>query len=112
MVKQKIKTIYRCYYCGDTYDKYDDAEECQDFCHDYHEEPTTDIVGSFFHCEMCNKEYGRELGALQCEETHKKLDDRFYEKYISAENKRLLEKAASHKDQITLELFYVVEEKL
>lgn len=87
-------TKYRCPYCKDDYDNYDDAEFCRDHNHTL-EDDIEIITTSGYQCTMCKEMFKKELDADRCEIVHKKKDDKYYHMFKLAE----LSKAARHPSQ-------------
>jgi hypothetical protein len=102
MVTKKEIVVYRCAYCNEAYDNHSDADDCQEYCHDSHEEPYEDLGGSYYKCDMCDKKHDSEKEANECEWLHEEKQDDVYEYYIEQESRARLEAAANHKHQLKI----------
>jgi len=103
VVKESCVEKYECPYCNEIYDTHIDADCCADDCHS---NDRLDIIEHErvlrFQCEMCGKEYKKSSKAENCEEKHKKNNDKCYIKYQQEQSRLKLEEAANHKDQTKL----------
>lgn len=90
-----IKEAFKCPYCGEIYDDYEDAKYCADNCI----EPDDIIIREKFECEYCNEVYEYSSSAKKCEKEHVDKKDKYYEKFLEQESRNKLALAAIHKNQ-------------
>ena len=86
---------WRCPYCKTEYLDFNVALRCTDECRDSDEpEPVSLMV-----CEFCRESYLNEEDAIDCEEDHERLNDKFYQDYLVKKNFSVLKKASEFKGQ-------------
>ena len=89
---------FRCPYCKTVYDKEYKAKDCANECVEV-EEPEK---YNWYQCEMCNTKCQEEADALQCEDIHTRMRDKYYDAYLSKKNFEALSRAASVPGQLKL----------
>ena len=75
-MEEKITRIYKCPYCRNKYNDYDDAWDCAKECADI-DTPEEDDEVSFI-CEYCRKNFNDEDEADRCEDYHIENKDKDY----------------------------------
>ena len=78
-MEEKSRTIYKCPYCSNKYDSWDDANECAIECVDVDSPEEDEEV--LFICEYCRKEFNEEEEAEGCEENHAEKNDTYYSQF-------------------------------
>lgn len=91
-----VKEQYKCPYCGNMLDNYDDAIDCARNC------VMLGAIISHYKCEICGKSYGDNNEAVKCEQKHIQNKDKDYLEYERKESFKRLEKASKHPGQKTL----------
>ena len=94
-----VKNIsgWKCPYCKTFYVFEDDAKECARNCVEVELIPVEK-----YGCEMCNYMNSKYSEVEECEETHKRFNDKYYRDYLVKKNFESLAEAASHPSQKTL----------
>ncbi len=100
-----IKNRYKCPYTSEMFDDYDD-------CVSYIEEhliqtalEPEEIDNTIYRCEYCYKEYKKEFECKDCEEKHITNQDKHYVTVTELRSKMLLEDAANHRSQLSLQIY-------
>jgi hypothetical protein len=95
-----ITIKYRCPYCYRRHNNENDVESCIAKCLLEDKEPYIEIYS--YYCKFCEKDYDNENDAIKCEEKHEKLQDYFYDIFMSKKSQLKLKEASEHKYQIKL----------
>ena len=97
MVNVMNKQIWKCPYCEETYEIYDDAKTCANNCAEV-DEPEEDY-DEIFECEMCSKVFEDYDDTEACEMKHIDNKDKHWERFEEIQSKKRLMEAASHSEQ-------------
>jgi hypothetical protein len=96
----QLTELYKCRYCGSTFEDEDDALDCQKDCLTVDMEPPKIVTNA--KCECCGHLYGYEDDAKKCEQKHEEREDIYYNNYLSQVNQKKLEEAAAQPGQLKL----------
>jgi len=101
MVIDNTKTLWKCPYCGEEYDNFDDANDCAIDCADV--DDPEELVVTKYECAMCHKVFEEYDEAEVCEMKHSNDEDKYWVRFQEIESMKRLEEAANHPNQTKIE---------